>query len=167
MNDFKSDAELARKGNTAAFSRLYSTVYKEMYHAALYSLRSPHDAADVVSDAVMDAFETIGKLKNADAFKAWIMKILYSKIKQKQKEYMNADTELDEALLYDMEFDFDSSDLKDALDTLDEDSRNILSLSVLGGYSSSEISRMIKLKPSAVRSKLSRIKAQLRLSLCE
>lgn len=167
MNDFKSDAELARKGNTAAFSRLYATVYKDMYHTALYSLRSPHDAADAVSDAVMDAFETIGRLKSAEAFKAWIMKILYSKIKQKQKEYMNADSELDEALLYDMEFDFDSSDLKDALDTLDEDSRNILSLSVLGGYNSSEIASIINLKPSSVRSKLSRIKAQLRLSLCE
>ena len=98
MNDFKTDAELARKGDTAAFSRLYSMVYKEMYHTALYNLRSPHDAADAVSDTVADAFETIGRLKNAEAFRAWIMKILFAKIKKRQKEYMNSNAELDDAL---------------------------------------------------------------------
>lgn len=167
MNDFKTDAELARKGDTAAFSRLYSMVYKEMYHTALYNLRSPHDAADAVSDTVADAFETIGRLKNAEAFRAWIMKILFAKIKKRQKEYMNSSAELDDALIYNEDFDFDSSDLKDALDSLDEESRTILSLSVLGGYKSMEIAEISGLKASAVRSKLSRIKAQLRLSLCE
>lgn len=167
MNDFKNDAELARKGDTAAFSRLYAAVYKEMYHTALYNLRSPHDAADAVSDAVADAFETIGRLKNAEAFRAWIMKILFVKIKKRQKEYMNSNEELDEAVIYDADFDFDSSELKDALDSLDADSKNILSLSVLGGYKSAEIAKINGMKPSAVRSKLSRIKAQLRLSLCD
>lgn len=167
MNNFKTDAELARKGDTAAFSRLYSMVYKEMYHTALYNLRSPHDAADAVSDTVADAFETIGRLKNAEAFRAWIMKILFAKIKKRQKEYMNSNAELDDALIYNEDFDFDSSELKDALDSLDEESRTILSLSVLGGYKSMEIAEISGLKASAVRSKLSRIKAQLRLSLCE
>lgn len=167
MNDFKTDAELARKGDTAAFSRLYSMVYKEMYHTALYNLRSPHDAADAVSDTVADAFETIGRLKNAEAFRAWIMKILFAKIKKRQKEYMNSSADIDDALIYNEDFDFDSSELKDALDSLDEESRTILSLSVLGGYKSMEIAEISGLKASAVRSKLSRIKAQLRLSLCE
>ncbi len=167
MNDFKTDAELARKGDTAAFSRLYSTVYKEMYYTSLYNLRSHHDAADAVSDAVMDAFSTIGKLKDASAFKAWIMKILFAKIKRKQKEYMNSNAELDDDFTYDTEFDFDSSDLKDALGTLDEESRMILSLSVLGGYKSVEISQISGLKAATIRSRLSRIKEQLRLNLCE
>jgi hypothetical protein len=35
-------------------------------------------------------------LKNEDAFKSWIMKILFTKIKHKQKEYINAGIELDE-----------------------------------------------------------------------
>lgn len=167
MNEFKTDAELSRKGDTAAFSRLYAMVYREMYHTALYSLRNPHDAADAVSDAVADAFETIGKLKNAEAFRAWIMKILFAKIKRRQKEYMNSGGELDDSIIYECDFDFDSSDLKDALSSLDEESRNILSLSVLGGYKSSEIAKIIGIKPSAVRSKLTRVKARLRLSLCD
>ena len=84
MHDFRTDAELAGRGDTAAFSRLYSLVYKDMYRTALYNLRNTHDAADAVSDAVADAFENIGRLKNAEAFKAWIMKILFAKIKKRQ-----------------------------------------------------------------------------------
>ena len=45
MTDMIADAELAKKGDSEAFARLYSTVYKDMYHIALYSLRSTHDAA--------------------------------------------------------------------------------------------------------------------------
>ena len=50
MNDFSADVRLAREGNTEAFARLYATVYEDLYHIALYSLRSPDDAADTVSD---------------------------------------------------------------------------------------------------------------------
>ena len=169
MNDFKTDAELARKGDTAAFSRLYALVYKDMYHTALYNLRSPHDAADAVSDAALDAFETIGKLKDPQAFRAWIMTILFAKIKRKQKEYINSNnSEPDDSALYSSgDFDFESSELKDALASLDEDSRSILSLSVLGGYNSGEIAKISGMKASAVRSRLSRIKEKLRLRLCE
>lgn len=167
MNDFKTDAELARKGDTEAFSRLYSMVYKEMYHTALYNLRSPHDAADAVSEAVTDAFESIGKLKNAEAFKTWIMKILFAKIKHRQKEYMNSAEEQENIPDLSEDFNFGSSELKEALDALDSESRTILSLSVLGGYKSMEIAEISGLKASAVRSKLSRIKSQLRLALSE
>ena len=167
MHDFRTDAELAGRGDTAAFSRLYSLVYKDMYRTALYNLRNTHDAADAVSDAVADAFENIGRLKNAEAFKAWIMKILFAKIKKRQREYMNSGAEISPESLYVGEFDFESSELREAVCLLDDESRAILSLSVLGGYKSMEIAEISGIKASTVRSKLSRIKEKLRISLCE
>ena len=83
MNDFSNDVDLARQGNTEAFARLYSTVYEDLYHIALYSLRSSHDAADAVSETVLDAFCFIKKLRSPDSFKSWIMSILAAKIKRK------------------------------------------------------------------------------------
>ena len=85
MTDMIADAELAKKGDSEAFARLYSTVYKDMYHIALYSLRSTHDAADAVSDTVIDAFCSIKKLRDAGNFRSWIMTILAAKIKRKQR----------------------------------------------------------------------------------
>ncbi|MGN1480918.1 RNA polymerase sigma factor [Porcipelethomonas sp.] len=168
MTDFQNDVKLARKGDTEAFSRLYAVIYKEMYHTALYNLRSPHDAYDAVSETVIDAFSSIGRLKNEDAFKSWIMKILFSKIKQKQKEYYKNDSDNDDDSINNLrteDFDFEYSELKNALESLDDESRGILSLSVLGGYTSEEIAGIYGLKPSSVRSKLSRIKKELRLTL--
>ena len=45
MNDLNADVRLAKQGSSEAFARLYSTVYKDMYHIALYSLRSSYDAS--------------------------------------------------------------------------------------------------------------------------
>mgnify|MGYP002554141687 CR=1 FL=1 len=92
-----------------------------------------------------------------------------SKIRKKQKEYYNKNLSDDDEEAIDKitfsEFDFEFSELKEALDNLDDESRGILSLSVLGGYTSEEIAKIYGIKASTIRSKLSRIKNELRLSL--
>ena len=85
MEEFIKYVSLAKKGDTEAFAKLYSLVYKDMYHIALYSLRNSQDASDAVSEAVLDAFSSIGNLRSEEAFRHWIMKILSAKIKQKQR----------------------------------------------------------------------------------
>ncbi|MDE6035428.1 MAG: sigma-70 family RNA polymerase sigma factor [Ruminococcus sp.] len=165
MKNFSADVKLAKKGDTSAFSRLYETVYKDLYHIALYSLKNSHDASDVVSETVLDAFCSIDKLRDPEKFRNWIMKILSVKIKRKQKEYFNMTEEIDENLPDISDFDYDSIELKDALDKLDSQSKMMLSLSVLGGYTSDEISEICEIKSGTVRSRLSRIKKKLRLEL--
>ncbi|MDE6775726.1 MAG: sigma-70 family RNA polymerase sigma factor [Ruminococcus sp.] len=165
MDNFSEDVKLARNGDTAAFARLYALVYKELYHIALYSLRSSHDACDVVSDAVLDAFCSIGGLRNEKAFRSWMMKILSAKIKRKQREYFSDTVEMTEDVEPAVDTLCEDSELKAAMDSLDPQSRLILSMSVLEGYTSSEIAEICGIKSSTVRSRLSRIKKQLRLEL--
>ena len=50
----------AQSGDTGAFAQLYEGVYQDLYRFALYVLKHPQDAQDVVSDTVMDAFAQIG-----------------------------------------------------------------------------------------------------------
>lgn len=164
MNDFSAEVRLAQQGSSEAFSRLYATVYKDMYHIALYSLRNSHDAADAVSDTVLDAFCSIKKLKDPDCFRGWIMKILFAKIKRIQRNYFDVPGELKEDTSI-SEFDFESVELRESIDRLNTGSRLLLSLSVLGGYSSEEISKICDIKASTVRSRLSAIKKALRLEL--
>ncbi len=167
MNDLSADVKLAQKGDTEAFARLYSTVYKDLYHIALYSLRSSHDASDAVSDTVLDAFSSIKNLRDGNSFRSWILKILSAKIKRKQREYFSAAEELDDENVHESVFSYEYTELNEALERLDPQSRLILSMSVLGGYTSEEISSVCDLKPSSVRSRLSRIKEWLRLELSE
>ena len=86
-NNFSQLVKRARNGDADAFAELYSSVYKDLYHIALCNLRNSEDAADAVSDTVLDAFASIKNLKDENAFKTWIVRILMAKIKKKQKEY--------------------------------------------------------------------------------
>jgi RNA polymerase sigma-70 factor (ECF subfamily) len=165
MNDFSADVKLARQGSAEAFARLYSAVYKDMYHIALCSLRSSHDASDAVSEAVLDAFCTIGKLRDAESFRGWILKILSAKIKRKQRDYFDVPEDIDGTELSSGDFDFMSVELREAVGRLSGEERLLLSMSALGGYSSTEISRICGVKASTVRSRLAAIKERLRTEL--
>ena len=151
MNDFSADVKLAMKGSTEAFARLYALVYKDLYHVALYSLRNSHDACDAVSDTVLDAFCSIGKLRDEKAFRSWIMRILSAKIKHK---YFDVAEELCEENEPQSLFEYDNIELKQAVEELEPQSRLILSLSVIEGYTSEEISEICGINPNTVRSKL-------------
>ena len=66
----------AKRGDTKAFSVLYSRNYTDMYRFALYMLGSPHDAEDAVSDTVISAYEGITRLRKDESFRSWIFTIL-------------------------------------------------------------------------------------------
>lgn len=165
-DDFKKDVSLAVKGDSQAFSRLYALVYEELYRTALYCLRNEHDACDAVSETVLDAFSSIKKLRSEEAFKSWMFKILYAKIKRKQAEYHNNQTEDISEPCYEnllpSGFDYEHLELAEAMYKIDDTERLILSLSVLSGYSCDEISKICKINPSTVRSKLARTKEKLK-----
>lgn len=163
--DFTEDVKLARNGDTAAFSRLYSTIYEDLYRIALYSLRNSNDACDAVSDTVLDAFCSIGNLKNEKSFRFWIMRILSIKIKRKQRDYFVDTVELTEDVEPIVEFNCENTELKHAMNSLDPQSRLILSMSVLEGYTSEEISEACGIKANTVRTIIARTKKKLRMML--
>lgn len=162
-DDFRKNVKLAVGGDCEAFSRIYATVYEELYHIAFYSLRNTHDASDAVSETVLDAFSSIKKLKNENAFRNWILKILAAKIKRKQSEYYrNNDDISDYENTLRETFDFEQFEIAEALFDIDDEERLILSLSVLEGYTSREISQICGIKDATIRSKLARTKEKLK-----
>ena len=141
------------------FEENYRQVYRDLYRFALYTLGNPQDAEDVVSDAVVDAYQSYGKLRNQEAFRAWIFKILTAKCKRKLKEYVNKTVELEESGLAQEDREWtveESQDVRDAFFTLSEEERLIISMSVFGGYNSREIGESLLIRDTTVRSKLSR-----------
>lgn len=141
------------------FEENYRQVYRDLYRFALYTLGNPQDAEDVVSDAVVDAYQSYGKLRNQEAFRAWIFKILTAKCKRKLKEYVNKTVELEESGLAQEDREWtveESQDVRDAFFTLSEEERLIISMSVFGGYNSREIGKSLLIRDTTVRSKLSR-----------
>ncbi len=168
--DFAASVRRAQAGDAGAFSELYSLVYKDLYRIALLNLNNEHDASDVVSDTVLDAYTSITKLRDEKAFKAWITKILTVKIKNKRKEYKQIrefredleSLEQKEHAEVNKEINYDGLEVIDGFKQLSEEERLVLSLSVVSGYSSEEIAKMFGTNANTVRSKAARAKAKLK-----
>ena len=159
----------AVKGDTDAFAELYSMHALGLYRFALYYMHNPADAEDAVQDAVLQAFRGVSSLRKEDSFKSWLFKILANVCKKRLMQ--NKNIYADEAVQ-------DRSDLcnqesptldivsclaiRDAVATLPEQDRQVVLLSVVAGYKSDEIAKILGMNPATVRSVKSRSLAKLR-----
>lgn len=155
--------------DAAAFTELYKGVYKDLYRFALCTMRHPQDAEDAVSEAVLSAYENVHKLRSDSAFRSWIFTILANVCKKRLLEKARTQTEvLEEGSENEME---DATGLRaevrDAFFVLSEEERLIVSLSVFGGYNSTEIGTMLKMNSNTVRSRRSRALEKMSLILKE
>lgn len=152
----------ARQGDAKAFAELYRGIYQDLYRFALYTLKHSQDAEDAVGDAVMEAWKGIRKLKNEEAFRSWIFRILACKCRRKLKSYRNREIELTEDLeSQDREIGEDL-DVREAFFRLSGEERMILALNLFAGYSSREIGTFLEEKDSTVRSKQRRALQKMR-----
>lgn len=165
--EFNSELKLihkAKRGDIKAFSELYAQLYQELYKFALYTMKHRQDAEDVVSETVIAAYENIKKLKKEESFRSWIFTILMNQCKKHFKQ--NSETEeLKDEITAEEVSQEENYDLLQAFQTLDGEERMILSCSILEGYSSEEIGRMLAMNPATVRSKKSRALEKLRKNL--
>ncbi|MGN0399564.1 MAG: RNA polymerase sigma factor [Blautia sp.] len=156
MSDCRELAEKAKGGNKEAFGALYETVYEDMYRFALYTLRNQEDAKDVVAETVADAFETIGRLRDTNAFRGWIFRILANKCKRKLKEYTKKTCAYEE-YQGSVHEDLDQNlQVREVFFSLADEERYLVALQVFGGYRSKEIGTMLHKNHNTVRSKIDR-----------
>lgn len=157
----------AQKGDEAAFCKLYDLYKNRLYRYAYYKLSNENDAEDAVMDCVLSAWQGIKQLKREEAFPAWIFKILrsycakYIDFQAKSRANSSLDDMQNNISLSYCQNDL-SLELRQALDKLNDDEKDIVLLCLVAGFTSKECSKIIGLKPSSVRSKLSRSLAKMR-----
>ncbi len=144
-----------------AFSEMYAQVYTDLYKFALYTLKNPQDAEDAVSEAVIAAYENIGKLRSEKAFKSWMFMILANQCKKKFSERKGTEELGSDIAAPEADY-ADRQDVEAAFGILNEEERMIVSFSVFGGYKSQEIARILQIKAATVRSKKARALEKMR-----
>lgn len=157
---------MAMRGDRDAFAALYMRCRDSLYRYAYFRLGSAEDAEDAVSACITEAYAHIGTLRAAGAFRTWIFRILYRCCCAVQRELIAAHDRADEDALYTLPASPDgtalSPELQEAFGILGGEDREIVLLSVIAGYNSSEIADILSLKPSTVRSRLKRSLAKMR-----
>ena len=158
----------AQTGNSKAFATVYSFYADDLYRFALWYTGKSADAEDAVQEAVLIAFRNIAKLKKPSSFKSWMFKILSNECNTRLTNPADrlCVASVDEIRESDCDLSEDdftvSAELKDALDTLSPEEKQIVLLSVIGRYKSNEIAEILDMKSGSVRSKLSRSLDKLR-----
>lgn len=146
----------AKKGNSEAFCRLIDQHMQNMYKIARVYMHNEDDAADVIQDTILTCFEKLPTLEQDKYFKTWLVRILINKCKNMlrlNKRMLYTDT-LPESVFY--EKGYDSMEWYQVLKPLDEKYRTILLLYYLEGFNTREISTILEMKESTVKSRLKR-----------
>lgn len=161
--------KLARKGNRQAFTQLVLDHEQMLARVAMTILKNPEDAADAVQDAILDAWQNLGSLRQAKYFKTWLIRILMNKcyrIGSLQSKHSH--TQLEELPVASQLPDWDQTmDVNAALESLKEEDRLVLGLFYYDGLSTKEISKALSISEDCVRQRLHRSRKRFQTAYLE
>lgn len=153
--------ELAIKGDKEAFVYLINEHRLSLYRIAKGILKDDYRVEDAISNAIIKAFENIKKLKKAEYFKTWLIRILINEcnsILKKEKRILYLEDSVKEEAYIDL---YENIDLINAIETLDDDLKLVTILYYFEDIDQKEIAKIISAKESTVRTKLFRARKKL------
>ena len=139
---------------------------KTLYHVACGILRSEADREDAVQEAILKAWEKRDSLKNDDAFRAWVTRILVNEcydICRRSGKVIVLD-ELPESIVPE---DTEGRELRDLIMQMDDIYRMPIIMFYIEGFSIREISSALHIPEGTVKSRLFAGRAKLRSVLGE
>lgn len=156
--------EKAKSNDEKAFDEIITLTKKEMYLIAKARLKNDEDIADVIQETILSCYKNIKKLKNNSYFKTWIIKILINECnkiyRKKGKNDISFEDKEMENYIKSNEEEIPEFDI--LINKLNDDEKLILTLYYYSGYTTKEISKIIKKNEGTIRSKISRAKDKLR-----
>ena len=169
-DDFIDQVRCAAAGDAAAFGVLYEQVYMDLYRYALYALGSREEAEDAVQETALEAFRGLPGLRRPDAFRGWMFTILSARCNRHIRGLIHRreETDLDSCPLSCPDFAEERDAalrLRAAIAALKPEDRQLVLLSVVGGYSGKEIAALLGRPEGTLRSRLHRTLKKLRALL--
>ncbi len=161
--DLKNTVVLAMNGDRNAFGTLYEAYSVDMYRFALSICKNTHDAQDAVQETALSVFKSIPTLKNPEKFKSYLFLSLSNTCKKKMANKIEQSEFVDTGYT-DSEIEF-SIPVREAMEKLDDISREILVMSVVGGFKSREIGELMNIPAATVRTKRKRALNKMREEL--
>lgn len=181
--DEKKWLKKAAAGDAEAFEQLVLQYQTAVYNLCLRMTGDPEDAADMTQESFLKAWRNLDSFQGNSAFSTWLYRLASNtcldhlrSVKRKPRLSLvmeDEDGEAQELEVADpaptpeeqvIALD-EQSRLKEALQALDEEQRQILILRAVNGLSYSEIAEVLALKEGTVKSRLARAREQLRKKL--
>ncbi|MGL5577457.1 MAG: RNA polymerase sigma factor, partial [Sarcina sp.] len=139
-----------------------------LYKVAKGILNKEEDIEDAISSCILNAYKGIGKLKNEEYFKTWLIRILINEcntiIKKESKiTYIN-DYEVVNKNVNNNSYkdDCGNIDLDNALKLLEKELREVIVLFYYDDLKQKEIAKILDINETTVRTRIFRAKEKLR-----
>lgn len=164
----KNDIELkklvskAKRGDKEAFTFLVLKLEDDLYKIARARLNNEEDILDAVQETMISAYKSVHKIRNEEYFKTWIIKTLINKCndiyKNKKVISMPLNEDIETGVIFDEKLTFEF-----LMRQLKYDERLAIILHYLEGYTTKEISKILKTNENTIKSRISRAKEKIRI----
>lgn len=151
----------AKRGNPEAFTQLMQSQMQNMYKAARALLQNDEDVADAVSETILTCWEKLSQLKYEKYFRTWMTRILINKCNDLLRKKVNLFYTEAVPELSSNDTGLENAEWKEALNSLDKRYRLVLMLYYVEGFKTSEISKILEVPESTVRTRLARGRKRL------
>lgn len=161
----------ARDGDLGAFQALYERYVDRIYDFAYQMVRNRDEAADVTSDTFLKAMESLGSLREPEAFRGWLYTIARNAAlsligARKRTTHMPDDFEptapIPTVSIPDPGEQVEAEELRrlvwEAAETLNPRDYSIFEMTVRQGLSSGEVAEALGVKPSHAYVLVNRLK---------
>ncbi len=158
-------------GNKQAYAHIIDKYKNRLYATILRMTRNPQNAQDLVQEAFIKVYQQLNKYDQKGSFSSWIYRVAINHCMDefRKKSYKMKQAEINEEKIVNTnhpEVVFlkkeKSRQLERLIATLPEDERMIILLRYVSELSYNEISELIEIPLSDVRSKLHRAKKKMR-----
>ena len=161
----------AQHGDEKAFTDLILIIKHDLFKIAKMRLVNEADIEDAIQETLIETFKAIKKLKDVNAFKPWVTKILINKcnkVYRRRNSDISFEDEINNYLVQEAEHLTESDmDFYLLIKSLNYEDRMIITLYYLERYTIKEISKILKMNENTVKTRLARSKEKLKNDLRE
>lgn len=171
--DLAPDVARAARGDAAAFGRLVDRTRQTVCAIALAIVGEPAASEDVAQDVFVAAWQGLPKLRNPSSFLPWIRQTTRFRARSFVRDRSRRSTSTAEDSIarvvdpgptpaHRLEASERAQAIREALDALPEDAREVVTLYYREGRSTGQVASLLDLSEAAVRKRLSRARKTLR-----
>lgn len=146
------------------FAELVLESERTLYRVSMSMLKNETDCKDAVQAAILAAYEKLDTLKKEKYFKTWLVRILINICNQQLRSRNRVISLQDYTETPSISHDCDI-DVKMALEQLTMNVREVIVLYYMEDFSVKEISQILKIPNGTVKSRLSKGRVLLKMSM--
>ena len=159
-----------KRGDKQAFRAIYDEYYERAMRTAYSMTRDEADASDAVQETFIRIYQNINTFDINRPFKPWFYRILTNEVRRilsKRKNNQNIEETVHENLRIDSkEAEYvEQQFIHQALSKVKDEHREVIVLKYLDGFSEKEVSELLSITVSAVKSRLYQARKKLQVIL--